>query len=259
MAYYKVRNAVVAAHRKLEAMKRTPYLLRKWRGLNGEIARQKPAGYYCAEQTGEIRGCKSGSVILHKAAACQLAERIDELNIGADHLRAKLDLTWLALYQHADRSIGFMDSAGTVAPRPVKTLPCHNCGIVIPVDCIQVDHYMPQAGGEDLYTLKVLRALGLTKMAPSGSKGLRVASGNRLSGMVLHPKGRSQGNYNHLSNTSDAGKWTTSQKGNAFLSLLNFIDALPDLKRACKNTLLNLVPLCGACNREKSDYVKQIQ
>jgi hypothetical protein len=115
---------------------------------------------------------------------------------------------------------------------------------------------MPQAGGEDLYTLKVLRSLGLTEYAPTGGKGNIIHGG--IAWQVIQPKARPRGDYNHLYTSTPWQKWTTNAKGAAFLSLLQLKGCLPDLQRACKNSTLNLVPLCGECNRVKSDWIRAI-
>ncbi len=135
-------------------------------------------------------------------------------------------------------------------------MPCHNCGVILPLEFLQVDHHMPQTGGDDLHILKTMRGLGMTRTAASGAKGTALVSGT-LGTLTVNPKGRDR-MYNHLLIASAADKWTTSEQGDAFLSLLGFASAINDVARMCKNSLLNLVPLCPECNRVKSDWIKPI-
>ena len=128
MAYYKLRNAIVAAHKKLAKIPMANIMIRRWVGQGGELKKQKT--FIRARKTGELVD-KNGAIWLSKSAAMQFADQIDELNVGADHLRAKLDATWVKAYQQDDRSIEFMSSAGVISPKSIKTLPCHNCGIII--------------------------------------------------------------------------------------------------------------------------------
>ena len=44
-------------------------------------------------------------------------------------------------------------------------MPCHNCGVLLPIQSIEVDHQNPQVGGR--FVLKIFRILGLTTAAGS--------------------------------------------------------------------------------------------
>ncbi|HEY3599348.1 MAG TPA: hypothetical protein VGL08_17775 [Paraburkholderia sp.] len=184
------------------------------------------------------------------------AERIDDLNAGSDHLDIKENKKWRKLYNAGLRDFPFMDTLGQVTSQEILTVPCHNCGCVVPWSSVQVDHYMPQAGSASLWAHKTLRALGLTVGSASGGKGSNQSSLHRI---VLNPKGRAMGDYSHFGNSTDAAKWTTTEKGDAFLSLIAHAGWIDGLNKACMNSFLNLSPLCRACNGKKSDQVKAIE
>jgi len=183
-----------------------------------------------------------------------LAKEIDRMYVGADHRKVTTLPAWTSLYKQAPRNIPYMTSAGTMTSKTVPTIPCHNCGVILPIEFYQVDHHMPQADGDDLHILKVLRALGGTT---SGSTGAKAAAykANTMASHSLNPKGRDR-TYNHLSQPSGPGKWDTNELGSAFVSAVVFANARTHVARMCKNSILNLVPLCPECNREKSDYHK---
>lgn len=228
-----------------------------WQGISGKIHNTSSASLPF-DQNGIkilVGGAASHINALTYTDAKSLAKSIDALAIGSDHLEVKNNVVWRSLYQMEDRDYPFMDINGQIADWLLSTIPCHNCGMVVPESQIQIDHHMPQKDGEDLYTLKMARAQGLTTAAPSGSKGQAAAN---LAGLIIHPIARNIGDYDHLANATASAKWTTNDKGTAFLSMFASIGALGDLQRICKNTLLNLVPLCGECNRVKSDWVKPI-
>jgi hypothetical protein len=255
-----IKNAVTEIAKKLKNSS-SPLWIDKWEGKNGKISQVRglPVSVSVSVHHNGVIVHNGQQMILTAQDALNLATSIDALNVGADHLEVKNNPTWKSIYRHDTRGVSFVNAAGAMITRQLDTIPCHNCGIVLPPDCIQVDHHMPQAGGEDLYALKTLRALGLTSVAASGSKGMAVL-GRGLNNLRVNPKERARGNYDHLVNPTAAAKWSTNDSGTAFLSLLAYVkDGLNSVKSMCKNNLLNLTPLCGACNREKSDWIKPLQ
>jgi hypothetical protein len=196
--------------------------------------------------------------LLPFADALALAVAIDALAVGSNHLAVKQNVNWKRIYQVANRAVPFMDSDGKVDNAFVETVPCHNCGLIVPIAGMQVDHVMPQAGLEDHYTLKVARTLGLTVDGATGAKGKGYTAGTFGTTLVANPRGRATGNLNHLTATTAASKWTTNDRGTAFFSLVNDVGGFSSVAKRCMNNLLNLCPLCGDCNRVKSNFVKPI-
>jgi hypothetical protein len=197
--------------------------------------------------------------ILTWADATVHARNIDEVNSGSAYTNVKNLSTWQHIYQVESRYITYMNPAGHLVPNFESSVPCHNCGVVLPMSFVQVDHYMPQAGSADYHVLKTLRAFGMTAMGPTGSKGLAAIAHN-LGALVVNPKMRNR-LFGHLkTTTTPGGKWTTNELGNAFLSLVVFAGptAQADVSRMCRNSLLNLVPLCPQCNGIKNDQIRDI-
>lgn len=267
VGYYKASTAIDAAIKKIvgshgTSLKTALYIwMDSWQGVDGKF--QKGAAKSVPADKGGVVAVANGKAdsslprVLTMSDAKTIARDIDRLAIGSDHLDVKTNARWLAIYRKQARQVPFMNTAGNVVNKNLDTIPCHNCGMVLPLSAVQVDHHMPQTGGEDLYTLKMARALGLTASGPTGGKGSAVAAGN-LAALTVNPKGRATGDYNHLSVATPKAKWTTDDRGSAFFSLAAYVGALDDIKRICKNTVLNLVPLCGDCNRVKSDWIKPI-
>ncbi|MBO0951576.1 hypothetical protein [Fibrella forsythiae] len=202
-------------------------------------------------------------MILTKAAALNYANIIDGLNIGSVHGDVKTEPNWRVLYRAKNRPMNFKTGAGPSTPQSISTIPCHSCGIILPEDAIQVDHYMPQEGGinTDLHALKTLRALRLTDQVPNGLKGVALDIANLADfglNFKLMPKGRGRGIVTQFATISAAAKWTTNEEGSAFLTLVDSVNGLEDLRRMCKNNLLNLAPLCGMCNVNKSNRTRAI-
>lgn len=190
---------------------------------------------------------------LTKLEAEDFGRKIDWLYVGSNHLDVKTNVHWQNMYQAVNRDLVRMDTLGNLVWYKTATVPCHNCGLIVPYSDMQVDHYMPQVGGN--YILKIFRALGLTTAASTGAKGMAIAG---LDTLVMNPKGRDPGNYDHLGFSTNADKWTTNNKGTALLSLFAYAGGLDDLARFCRNSLLNLSPLCRNCNGIKSDWVRPI-
>jgi hypothetical protein len=258
MAYNKVTSIVTAAKKKI------PWIKSSMLGVQWIDFWEGAAGVIRQRQGWQVRidakAVYCGSSHLLHSDADRIGRRIDGLNNGADHLNVKYDHLWLQAYQLANRGMDVMDTAGAlVNPKPqMQTMPCHNCGIILPLDALQVDHYMPQAGGDDLYTLKMLRSMDMCTSGPTGSKGTAIFG--RFGWGTIHPKGRARGSFGHLSTTSSPqAKWSTNEVGHCFLSLIQLGGGMVDLKRICKNSSLNLTPLCGHCNRQKSNQIRPIQ
>ncbi|ARK08851.1 hypothetical protein A6C57_00200 [Fibrella sp. ES10-3-2-2] len=200
--------------------------------------------------------------VLSKADALHLAGWIDYFSFNK-HAEVRKDDKWLSMYGYKpNTSVLFRDKLGNDNLKPIEGMACHNCGIVLPLKLIEVDHHMPQSDGEYLYTLKTLRALGLTLKPAEGSKGLNFETW-AFKNFKVPVKERTFGKTRQATGTytSDQQKWLPNEKGKAFLSLCAHVlqpSGITVLSEACKNTYLNLVPLCRACNGNKSDYYNPI-
>ena len=167
-----------------------------------------------------------------------------------------------------------------------EAMPCHNCGILLPVNYLEVDHYMPKASHRDAAVLKMLRLLGLTIQGPSKdtkagklreylstlkdkrnfdlkafSKFLNKKEDKKEDKkeeppVLFFPNQNEPENFNFQNgNKFIKNKWVTTAEGSAFLTLLCGVDKEigNSLRTACTNSYLNLVPLCTRCNLTKNE------
>lgn len=198
------------------------------------------------------------------------AARIDHLNQGVGaHRNVINDTEWRTFYDVAQRNFVCVTTghpAGTLVP--MDSAPCSGCGLCLPLEQLQIDHLHPQDGGALPPILKVFRSLGLTVSGPKGPLGTAVrtnhlAGGNNATGGPGNPKlakGRLAvlvrgpkyvGPHAPFAKQGRLNRHTTSEAGNAFLSVFWHLQAMPALENACRNSLVNLRPLCGVCNRTK--------
>ncbi|MEI8395020.1 MAG: hypothetical protein WCF85_09815 [Rhodospirillaceae bacterium] len=249
MASRKAQKAIDDAYEKIGKI--ATYMGGKWiplwKSTNGNIA----------HASGEnVVAFPDGLTRLNKNDAIILAKCIEYLYVGSTHRTVINNTTWRRIYQVSHRNIKRMNADGVVGDWNTETVPCHNCGVIVSMTEMQIDHYMPQEGGN--FVTKIFRSLELTTAFPTGGKG-QAYRGETWNTFILHPKYRDPGDYSHLRDTTTAAnKWTTNDRGNVLLSLFGLVGAISDLERMCKNSLLNLVPLCRCCNGAKSNSVRGI-
>lgn len=190
-----------------------------------------------------------------------IAQRIDDLSFGSQHGLAKKDAIWRGMYLRALRPVPYIKADGTPGTMNLETYPCHNCGLVLPSKMIDVDHHFPQSMQGPHHILRVLKAFNMSQQGPSRptGKAARYKASGSLAGFTLNPKGRPYKDVSHIqNNNADKRKYTTNILGSVFLSLIAWVDGGNDLARLCMNSRLNLVPLCGACNRKKTNKYKAL-
>lgn len=152
-----------------------------------------------------------------------------------DHLQIKANPQWQAFYLVADRDVATLDRAGGAGTASKSSVPCWKCRVLLPLDCIHIDHSRPQAGGQIEAIAKVLRALGLTQGAPRGAKSVAFAGAAGAAASSL------------------SQRYTLSDRGTTFFTLLNRVgeqrpEVMPEVSRLCLNHYINLRPLCPGCN-----------
>jgi hypothetical protein len=194
--------------------------------------------------------------------AVSFTDQIDKMYIGSEHTNVKQNKVWKKMYLCEDRMLSFMDSGGHPTRKLVTSMPCHNCGVLLPIQSIEVDHQNPQVGGR--FVLKIFRILGLTTAAATGVKGglyvLHKGSRSGLKTEQIYPNDRAMGDAAYLTTatTTPTAKWTTTAVGSLLLSAFAFADAMDDLDRFCRNSVLNLVPRCRACNGAKGNLQRAV-
>jgi len=187
-----------------------------------------------------------------------IADQIDKLHITGGHSQVKDNSIWKKLYQVDKRQVSYFNKNNTIVNKLEDVMPCHNCGVILPTQMIQVDHQQPQKNFSDYYFIKILRSMGLTVTGPTGAKGkLFLASPSPTVLPPLPPRGRDTGDVTYLKGTTSFNKWRLNPEGVEFVSVLNLhANALESVKTLCRDSILNLVPLCAPCNGNKSGLTK---
>jgi hypothetical protein len=165
-------------------------------------------------------------------------------NTYPHHYRDTLtkSVPWRTFYNVANRVLMYLDKAGApLGPVPnTETVACYDCGLVLPLANITVDHQRPQGGNPYEPVVKVFRAMGLTVAAAAGPKG------THFSAMQVP----------HVGGVAGAGmgtrqaKYTLNDVGKIYYTIADSCGVLKDntLTTACMNHIVNLRPLCNACN-----------
>jgi hypothetical protein len=182
------------------------------------------------------------------------AKLVDQTSHAATtYANVKASEFWRSLYGVASRPIAYIEAGGPVN-RGVDSVPCTECGLLLPLTHITIDHQRPQAGGELEAVLKVLRTLGLTMEGPKGQKGRLVQEhlfrGAPLAAVQTRP------NRPAAVGVSLDARYTLTETGAVFLSVCNAAGALPELKSRCMNNFLNLAPRCQPCNSSRGNPLK---
>lgn len=148
---------------------------------------------------------------------------------------------WRAFYNVAARALQYIDQSNTPTIKPaVDSVPCFDCELVLPTRNVTIDHQRPQEGNPVEATCKLFRALGLTKGDPDGPKGDAIR--NAHMGNVGGVAGRA--------NAPLRKRYTLNNVGQIYFTIADwegFVDS-GDLDKACLHHVVNLRPLCNACN-----------
>jgi hypothetical protein len=179
-------------------------------------------------------------------------------NVVDDHLFG-------IIYDIQDRNL-FYSSNGTVTQKTVKSAACMECGLVLPLRNLTIDHQRPQTGGELEAILKTFRAFGLTTEGPQGAKGKMILAYVQASAqpstqfptqiqqiIQAIPTRLERG---PLSGSSVTDRYTLNDEGTLLYSFAVEAGQLEELKSQCMHGLLNLKPLCGACNSSRQNPTK---
>jgi hypothetical protein len=196
---------------------------------------------------------------------------------------------WKEMYQFGERCLQHMNDSGHILTpdknRKMETAPCHNCGLLLPTESIQIDHHHAKSTQRSYAVLKVFRALGLTQNGPTGPKGgwlknefaVTRTGGTKPKIDPIHPKYRKLGDTGLDGTPSDESKRTLNEEGCLFLSVLagcayeaagsrtasaRFTKKpsvpmhLLTLRDYCVHSMVNLCPMCAGCNSRKSNKEK---
>ena len=151
---------------------------------------------------------------------------------------------WRAIYNVANRALFYIDHTNAQVHKPGEdSVPCHDCGLVCRLDAtITIDHQRPQAGNELEPVCKVFRAMGLTIDGPTGRKGTH----GTVAGWPAAVGGLASANVGTLN-----AKYTLNNIGKIYYTLIQWSNPAGNyraLVEDCMNHIMNLRPLCSACN-----------
>ena len=147
---------------------------------------------------------------------------------------------WRTLYNVANRALQYVDRANNAVVKAAEaSVPCHDCDIVCRLDAnITIDHQRPQAGNDLEPICKVFRAMGLTLDGPDGRKGQHF--GGIWPALVGGQASNNIGTRN--------AKYTLNDIGAIYYTLSEWNNQYGNLASDCLNHIINLRPLCNACN-----------
>ena len=127
-------------------------------------------------------GSTNGVVFLNWKRALEIANDIDTNATGANYSSLKNKEKWMTCYSVRKYLIPHINQLGELVQQELIAVPCHYCGVIIPIKCSQLDHYEPRKSRRDApktpvadqdqsSIIKVLRALGCTIGEASKGKG----------------------------------------------------------------------------------------
>lgn len=217
---------------------------------------------------------------LTRAEADRLIDRIDELYVGQDYRRAffghnqvpgRFQQKFAQLYDVQNKTLPakFGNDWRTVT---VPCVPCYYCGLALPPNVIEIDHWFEQKAGKVGAMVKVFRAMNAGLTPRAGQPGRRVAAlGQAQLAAVPTRNTNAAHSLDHARtnffrpNLQDASKQSLTPVGSLFFSLLleacRYKPRQPYTIKTATDTVLdyflsslvNLVPACGACNKAKNN------
>ncbi|QJE01552.1 hypothetical protein HH212_17215 [Massilia forsythiae] len=163
------------------------------------------------------------------------------------------DPYWQQFFHVRERDFTYIEGDATKA-RPRASLPCFQCGLVLPADLITIDHSKPQAGGGDHAVLKVLRNLNYDLTHHPGVGQLATAHRDGTSAPLHTKAGRNSAPMHE----GKAERYTLTDKGITVLSVLAAATSLNQVYDACMHSAFNLRPYCSKCNTAKSNAMQDL-
>jgi hypothetical protein len=168
----------------------------------------------------------------------------------SQYAQVKNNTDWRRIYQVQNRPLQYVAGTSVINGSAEESVPCVDCGLLLPMRLLEVDHQRPLSGGETEAVAKVFRALNWTVGIAKGSKAVAWRTGF----FVVHPKA-TRGQQLPPPHTLEQ-RYTLNTRGALFYSLAVVAGAKDELETACINSLLNLAPRCRTCNSSKSNTLK---
>lgn len=153
-----------------------------------------------------------------------------------DYRSVITDPNWLAFYHATPNPVAWIcvDQGGAPAPFIYQRgIPCWSCGILLPMQAIQVDHSRPQAGEPMEAVAKLFRHKNLTEGRSKGAKG-RANFGGPVGAHTL------------------AQRYTLNTMGRMMFQIIISAGQRAELLQSCLNNYANLRPMCAQCNTARN-------
>lgn len=182
------------------------------------------------------------------------AQRVDAAYQSTEYRRVLKNDNWRKMFQVSQRNVNQIVGT-TLTSTPQDTMPCYNCGLVLPLDHMTIDHHKPQAGGEDRAILKVLRNIDARLTHAPGSGG--VATAYRTQQFQPLPTKASKGEDESNGSGADY-RYTLNPTGMLFLSVAIAASGRDKVARYCMHSMFNLKPYCAKCNIRKSNKITDL-
>jgi hypothetical protein len=194
----------------------------------------------------------------------QLADNIDRSTYYGTYRDIIGDEEWLQLYDYSKQHVRAKFGAAWTTTY-IDVIPCYYCGLALPIELIEVDHWCEverRDSGRVQAVLKVLRAIGngLTVGQATGKKASQ--AGPIMSSSGITPVDTRNGgpdlssfNLNTVRERLNVNKRKLSDEGRLALSALYVGVGANDTDGFFKyflNNFFNLVPSCGSCNKAKN-------
>lgn len=224
-------------------------------------------------QVDEVSMTRTGfaKVTMSYTDICSIASLIDELYIGPSYREVLfkhptgatgVEPRFKKLY--GVKSVALPTKYGkTQGTANVSCMACYYCGLYLPIDLIEVDHWYEKVQGQMGAVIKVLRATasGLTVEDASGKRAAQYVKGvKQITEVPTRNTGKTlvEGRINVLRRNYEAGtKQSLSDEGLLFFSLaygaFYKMNHGPEFFRHFVHSLVNLAPVCGICNKLKNN------
>lgn len=178
---------------------------------------------------------------LTRAQIAAFCNTVHQLAVGADHRACKTNAMWLNFYslEYQPQVMYVSPTDGTSRYVSEPMMACRQCGIVIPLKVISIDHQGPQTGGEAKAICRVFRSLGLTITGGKGKKSRSPAAAAMTAAVGGLPStGLQEKKY----------RYTLNRVGEIYFTMAYKANILSNERGLFMNSILNLRPTCPHCN-----------
>jgi len=152
---------------------------------------------------------------------------------------------WQAAYDVKERLFEINHKTHGSMWQQLDSTSCRQCGLIMPLRTLTIDHQKAQDGGGDAAIARVFRGLGLTNGPPKGRKNSLALEtyAQSVGGTATNAQGDGP-----PPTTNRQGRYTLNNVGTIYYSVFKEAAALDLLQQACMHHYLNLRPACGPCN-----------